>query len=69
MAESELEIKFKWENNVSFEMLSKRDAEAVQTVVKADENTHLALIWSSLQSICQAYFQAELKKIGDEMKA
>lgn len=68
MAESELEIIFKWENNVSFEMTTKRDAGDISTVVQLDENGHIKELWPSVQSICQTFFSKELKTIGDEMK-
>lgn len=68
MAQSELEIKIIWENGVSFEMTSKKDAGEVKTVVKLDENSQFKSIWPHAQSICQTFIEKELDTIGTEMK-
>ncbi len=67
MAEKEIEITLKWENNVSFEMTTKEDG-GQRTVVKADENGHIGDIWPHLEGICKLYILKILKEIGDEMK-
>lgn len=69
MAAKELELTLKWENGVSFEMTTKRDAEAVSTVVKLDENGQIANLWPNIHKICQTFFLAELTTIGTEMKS
>ena len=69
MAAKELELKLKWENGVSFEMTSKRDAEAVSTVVKLDENGQIAALWPNIHNICRTFFIAELTTIGTEMNS
>lgn len=69
MAGSELEIKLSWENGVSFEMTTKRDAGDVSTVVKIDENGQIKEIWPNVQGICQTFFGTQINNIGTEMKA
>lgn len=68
MAGSEIEIKLLWENGVSFQMTSKRDAGDTKTVVKLDENSQFNHISDSAQTICETFISKELTAIFDEMK-
>lgn len=69
MAAKELELTLKWENGVSFEMTSKRDAGDTSTVVMLDENGQLDTLWPNIHKICRTFFIAQLTSIGDEMKS
>ncbi len=64
----ELEIKLIWENDTSFEMTSKQDAEDIISIIKVGENGDLATIWEHIERICYAYFTSKLTSVGDEMK-
>ncbi len=67
MAEKEIEITLKWENDVSFSMKAKVGQNLPIVVIMTDENSHLADNWGNIASICQNYFAKTLKLIGDEM--
>lgn len=65
----ELEIKIKWENDVSFEITTKRDAGETKTVIKLEENGFINELWPHVEACCKEYFVDELNVIGSEMKA
>lgn len=69
MAEKELEIKVRWENNNFFEMGAKEPGSEWITVVKIDENSTIKGIWGEVDRICHNYFTYHLNEIGKEMKA
>ena len=68
MAQSELEFKLTWENNVSFTLTAKKDAEPVKTIVSLEENGQIGTLWEHVQAICTDYFRTELDDIGATMK-
>ncbi len=69
MAQKVRMIRLSWENNVSFEMETKLDGGAWQTITQMDENGYFAGLWPSAEALCKEYFERELNKIGAEMKA
>ena len=66
---SELELKLTWENNVSFTLTSKEDADPIITIVSADENGSLPALWPHIAKIAESYLSERLKIIGGEMSA
>ena len=69
MAEKTLVLKLTWENEDSFQMTSKLDDDVTVTIVKSDENNHLAETWPHIENIIRLYFQKRITEIGNEMKA
>lgn len=67
MAVSELEVKFRWENDNFFEMTRKVDAEDVQTIIKAEEQGNLASLWPHIEKICIGTITQDMKTIGEKM--
>ena len=65
---SEIEIKLKWENGVSFEMTQKKDADSKKIVVKLEENGDIAEVWGHITNICTEDFKRHIDQIGEEMK-
>ena len=66
MAEKEVELTLKWENNKSFEMTETSNG-VTKTVIKTEENDHLADMWQSTSTACLDYMDAVLRMIGGEM--
>ena len=69
MAEHEYELTLKWENEKSFQMTAKKDAEEKFTVVKMDENNSISLVWPHVSAIIRGYFNKITGEIGTEMKS
>ena len=68
MAVTRIRVDIKWENGVDFEVTSKEDDATSLTVVKADENGHLALLWPSYTDTVERYVKAVMARVGAEMK-
>ncbi len=66
MAENEVKLTLKWENNSHFEMTEKSDG-VTKTVIRTEENDHLTDMWASTSAACKDYLDAVLRKIGGEM--
>ena len=69
--EKTLEIKITWQNGSHFKCRAKvQDGTPSdwKTVVEAEENGHIGVVWSALQSAVMAFTAAQLNAIGDEMK-
>ena len=63
-------IRLTWENDVSFEMETRLDDGAWQTVSQMDENGYFEGLWESgVVPLCNEYFKSMLNTIGAEMKA
>lgn len=67
MAATRIRVDIEWENNVGFEITAKEGAGSVLTVIKADENGHLAELWSSYTDIVERYIKAIMARVGREM--
>lgn len=67
MAETEIEILIKWENNVSFEVTAKENDGPTLTIVKADENGQITILWPALTDVMERYIKAIMARIGQEM--
>ena len=69
MALSKITIVLEWENRNLFRMTEKADsAPGDIQIVKVEENSRLAEVWGSVQSLCMTFFNGKLTEIGDEMK-
>lgn len=64
-----VKVTFDWVNRSHFEMTVKEGDNAEISIVKAEENSCMPLIWNSLEAICLSYLTNQLKQIGTEMKA
>lgn len=69
MAEQEIELVLKWENQKSFEMTWKKNSEDVISITKNEEQGSIKILWPDIVSICKAQFNRDLEVIGEEMKA
>lgn len=69
MAATRIRVDIEWENNESFEITAKEDSGNALTVIKADENGHLAALWSSYTDIMERYIKAVMARVGKEMAA
>ena len=69
MAQKTYDLRFVWENNVSFTASSKEGDADWLTIVSLDENAHIKEIWGFIESICTACFNHLITNIGTEMKA
>ena len=67
MAEQELEMTFKWENDESFEVIIQEDGEP-KTLVKMDENGDIASLWSSVSDLLERYIKSLMTRIGKDMQ-
>ena len=67
MAATRIRIDIEWENGVEFEITTKEDSAAALIVVKADENGHLAELWSSYTDTVERYIKAIMARVGTEM--
>lgn len=67
MAEHEIEIVLKWENNKSFTATTKEDDGAVLSLAKMDENGQIATLWPSQADCLERYIRALMARIGKEM--
>jgi len=67
MAEQEITFKVKWENGSHF-TLSCDNGEEDKTVVKVEENGHIASLWPSVEAICTTFFLEKIQAVGAEMK-
>ena len=67
MATSKYTIVLQWENDVSFQMTSKKNDDAPVVVLRTDENNHFPDVIEDIKSICSKFFTARLKTICDEM--
>lgn len=67
MAEHEIEITLKWENNVSFEATTKEDDGAVLSLARMDENGQIAILWPSQSDCLERYIKSIMARIGKEM--
>lgn len=69
MADTKVELEFKWNNNEFFELTSKEnDGEAI-TIVKVEENACIAKLWDNIQALAITFTAHLLERIGNEMKA
>ncbi|KKM86965.1 hypothetical protein LCGC14_1273690 [marine sediment metagenome] len=69
MAETELEIMVRWENNESFEVTIKEDDGELLTLIKMDENGNISALWPHASAVVAKYIEDLLVRIGAEMKA
>ena len=69
MAEKVRMLRITWENDKSFEMETKLDGGAWETITQMDENDYFANLWESTEALCKKYFEREIALIGAEMKA
>jgi len=67
VAEHEIEITLKWENNVSFEATTKVDTGEVLTLAKLDENGEIATLWPAMSDLVERYIKSLMTRIGKEM--
>lgn len=67
MAEKTITFKLKWENQKEFAFTCD-NGEADVTVVKVEENGHIALLWHHVETICTTFFQEKIAEVGKEMK-
>jgi len=68
MAEQEMEVTFKWENDVFFSMSTRKNQDERITDIRIEENAHIDTIWSAIQSACIGRVSQILSDIGKEMK-
>lgn len=68
MASTRIRIDIEWENGKDFEITTKENDASALTVVKADENGHLAALWSSYTDTVERYVKAIMARVGAEMK-
>ena len=69
MAQKQTIVILRWENGKSFEMLAQEEgAQDYITVVKLDENSDIAALWDSVQTICETYLKKQIAEVGAEMK-
>lgn len=67
MAEHEVEITLKWENNVSFRVTTKEDDGSVLTLSCMDENGVIATLWPAESDKMERYIRSLMARIGKEM--
>jgi hypothetical protein len=67
MTEKTITFKFKYENNKEFSFTCDNGEEDI-TIVKVEENGHLAELWPDVESICQKFFHQKLTDVGREMQ-
>ena len=69
MAEQKIEIDITWENQVGFSVEFKKNGGDTITILDADENGEIALLWPHYEAAILAFITRRLAFIGDEMKA
>ena len=68
MAETKVNLDFKWENNNFFTVTSKEgDGEKV-TILRMEENACIAKLWDNAQGLVITFTAHLLDRIGKEMK-
>ncbi len=65
----ELELRILWENEDSFEMQAKKEDSEWTSIIRMEENGHIAILWLHIQKVCLTFFTGELEAIGKEMKS
>ena len=69
MAEKVITISLKYENGEHFRMIATGgDGTEPLVVCHIQENGNIAESWPDVEKICDSYFKAKLKEVGDEMK-
>lgn len=68
MAQNEIELTFKWENTVTFEVTA-RDNGSPLTIIKMDENDDIANLWPAASDLVERYMKSLMARIGKEMAA
>lgn len=69
MAEKVMTLQVRWENKKDFEFKVKEPgATDFITIVKAQENSDIGILWPNIQKICEKYLGSKLVEIGNEMK-
>ena len=71
MPDKQLEITLRWENQKHFTMEVQDGGQGQGpkiTVVKAEEDGQISILWDYIQGACERYFKAKLGEIGVEMK-
>ncbi|KKM60905.1 hypothetical protein LCGC14_1537110 [marine sediment metagenome] len=66
MAQNEIELTIKWENNVAFEVTIK-DNQHTLTLVKMEENGDIAHLWPSATDLMERFIKRTMERIGKEM--
>ncbi|KKL60916.1 hypothetical protein LCGC14_2200510 [marine sediment metagenome] len=69
MAQKEIEVIFKWENSVSFEVTIKEDANPVLVLIKMEENGDITNLWPAAKDLVERYIRSLMAQVGKEMKA
>jgi len=68
MAEQEIKIFLKWENNNFFKLETKKNEDPKVTDIRIEENAKIEVIWSAIQSACLSRVNQILSDIGEEMR-
>ena len=68
MAEQEMEVTFKWENDNFFSMDTKKNDDPKIIDIKVEENAHIYQVWPTIQKACVIRLTQILSDIGEEMK-
>ncbi len=66
MAQNEVELTFKWENDVVFEV-DIRDNQHALTLVKMEENGQISELWPAASDLMERYVKSLMARIGQDM--
>ena len=66
MAQTQVEVIFKWENNKKIEVEAKEGSNTI-TVLRVDENGHLAEMMPAVLDLVERYIKALLTRVAKDM--
>ena len=64
---TQIDIRFTWENNNEFEVLSKEGSQDTVTLVRMEENGNISALWPAATDLIERHFKSLMARIGSEM--
>lgn len=69
MAATKIVVTLEYENEGTFEMRVKKDADATISIVRIQENSNVVTVWPNAAKICEDEFTLLVAQAGEVMKA